>query len=174
MTCLVRLPPGRRGSHERWSLQCRCSSGRQTDYYNLVSTYRTCSHSDCCGCGHSGSACEHTCSVYGHTLVMKDPRKFSPRDLIFHPFANFSPPLYVILCTLHDCSVLLGPHTVARTCELYNITTIIPYSSIFSRDPIRAEGQSAKTLWPNFHGGTFQVQLLTYNCLSGAYFALLH
>ena len=21
-------PPGRRGSHERWSLQCRCSSGR--------------------------------------------------------------------------------------------------------------------------------------------------
>ena len=38
--------------------------------------------------GGGGGVCRRACSVYGHTLAAKDLRKFSPRNLIFHPFAN--------------------------------------------------------------------------------------
>ena len=82
-TCPMAAPPNRpvdmvANPHVRWSL---CVGAHQADYCTVLSVLIVLE----IVVGVATGVCLHACSVYGHTLAMKDPRKFCPRNLIFLP-----------------------------------------------------------------------------------------
>jgi hypothetical protein len=62
----------------------------QADYYDLVMLmlvlylHASMDPADDCGCGYRWPACAHAQSM----VTPMDPRKFSPRNLLFHRFAK--------------------------------------------------------------------------------------